>query len=91
MSLESHLLLVRGYHYRGVADPLRGRRRNPPRYSQHSIRLGGNYHPRFAPTEWGDPVFAEIDHDRFDALKLAKGHRVYARPKEKPRVFVYQI
>jgi sulfate transport system ATP-binding protein len=42
-------------------------------------------------TEWGDPVFAEIDHDRFDALKLAKGHRVYARPKEKPRVFVYQI
>jgi len=34
-------------------------------------------------TEWRDPVFAEIDHDRFDALKLEKGQRVYARPKEK--------
>jgi len=42
-------------------------------------------------TEWRDPVFAEIDHDRFAALKLHKGQRVYARPKEKPRVFVYQI
>jgi sulfate/thiosulfate transport system ATP-binding protein len=42
-------------------------------------------------TEWRDPVFAEIDHDRFDALKLHKGQRVFARPKEKPRVFVYQI
>jgi sulfate transport system ATP-binding protein len=42
-------------------------------------------------TEWGDPVFAEIDHDRFDALKLHKGQHVFARPKEKPRVFVYQI
>ena len=42
-------------------------------------------------TEWRDPVFAEIDHDRFDALKLHKGQRVYARPKEKPRVFGYQI
>jgi len=42
-------------------------------------------------TEWGDPVFAEIDHDRLDALKLHKGQHVFARPKEKPRVFVYQI
>jgi sulfate transport system ATP-binding protein len=42
-------------------------------------------------TEWRDPVFAEIDHDRFAELKLHKGQRVYARPKEKPRVFVYQI
>jgi sulfate/thiosulfate transport system ATP-binding protein len=42
-------------------------------------------------TEWRDPVFAEIDHDSFAALKLHKGQRVYARPKEKPRVFVYQI
>ena len=42
-------------------------------------------------TEWGDPIFAEIDHDRLDALKLHKGQHVFARPKEKPRVFVYQI
>jgi sulfate transport system ATP-binding protein len=42
-------------------------------------------------TEWRDPVFAELDHDRFNALKLHKGQRVYARPKEKPRVFDYQI
>jgi sulfate/thiosulfate transport system ATP-binding protein len=42
-------------------------------------------------TEWGDPVFAEIDHDRFGALKLEKGQHVFARPREKPRVFVYQI
>jgi sulfate/thiosulfate transport system ATP-binding protein len=42
-------------------------------------------------TEWGDPVFAELDHDRFNVLKLQKGQRVFARPKEKPRVFDYQI
>jgi sulfate transport system ATP-binding protein len=42
-------------------------------------------------TEWGDPVFAELDHDRFAALKLVKGQHVFARPREKPRVFVYQI
>jgi len=42
-------------------------------------------------TEWGGPVLAEIDHERFATLKLQRGHRVFARPKEKPRVFVYQI
>ncbi len=42
-------------------------------------------------TEWNAPVFAEIDHDRFNELKLQKGQSVFGRPKEKPRVFVYQI
>ena len=42
-------------------------------------------------TEWRDPIFAEIDHDRFNVLKLQKGQRVFARPKERPRVFDYQI
>jgi sulfate/thiosulfate transport system ATP-binding protein len=42
-------------------------------------------------TQWGDPVFAEIDHDRFAKLNLQKGQHVFARPREKPRVFVYQI
>ena len=38
-------------------------------------------------SEWGDPVFAEIDHDRLDALKLQKGQRVYARPEGEPARF----
>jgi sulfate transport system ATP-binding protein len=42
-------------------------------------------------TEWRDAVFAELDHERFNALKLQKGQRVFARPREKPRVFDYQI
>ena len=42
-------------------------------------------------SEWSDPVFAEIDHERFRALQLQKGQRVFARPREKPTVFDYQI
>src|ERR1700683_755681 len=42
-------------------------------------------------TEWNDPVFAEIDHERFNELQLKKGQRVFARPREKPTVFEYQI
>ncbi|HLI80192.1 MAG TPA: sulfate ABC transporter ATP-binding protein [Candidatus Binataceae bacterium] len=42
-------------------------------------------------TEWRDAVFAELDHEHFNALKLHKGQRVFARPREKPRVFDYQI
>jgi sulfate/thiosulfate transport system ATP-binding protein len=42
-------------------------------------------------TEWGDPVLAEVDHERFAKLELQRGQRVFARPKEKPRVFIYQI
>ena len=42
-------------------------------------------------TEWSDTVFAELEHERFNALKLQKGQRVFARPREKPRVFDYQI
>jgi len=41
-------------------------------------------------TEWGDPVSAEISHDRFRALDLQPRARVYLIPKEN-RVFVYQI
>jgi sulfate/thiosulfate transport system ATP-binding protein len=42
-------------------------------------------------TEWSDPVFAEIDHERFRTLQLQKGQHVFARPREKPTVFDYQI
>jgi sulfate transport system ATP-binding protein len=42
-------------------------------------------------TEWSDAVFAEIDHERMNALHLQKGQCVFARPKERPRVFDYQI
>ena len=42
-------------------------------------------------TEWHDPVFAEIDHERAGALKLEKGLHVYARPRERPKVFDYRI
>jgi sulfate transport system ATP-binding protein len=42
-------------------------------------------------TEWRDAVFAEIDHERMRALHLQKGQCVFARPKERPRVFDYQI
>ncbi len=41
-------------------------------------------------TESGDPVFAELDHERFAELNLRKGMRVFARPREN-RVFIYQI
>ncbi|HYA35945.1 MAG TPA: sulfate ABC transporter ATP-binding protein [Candidatus Binataceae bacterium] len=41
-------------------------------------------------SEWGDPVSAEISHERFRALDLEPQARVYLSPKEN-RVFVYQI
>jgi hypothetical protein len=38
-------------------------------------------------SEWGDPVQVELSHQRYRALALAKGGRVYLIPKER-RVFV---
>jgi sulfate transport system ATP-binding protein len=40
--------------------------------------------------QWGDLVQVEIDHDRYQALRLAMGAEVFLRPREK-KVFVYQI
>ncbi|HTY56370.1 MAG TPA: TOBE-like domain-containing protein, partial [Candidatus Binataceae bacterium] len=40
--------------------------------------------------QWGDLVQVEIDHDRYQSLRLAMGAEVFLRPREK-KVFVYQI
>jgi len=41
-------------------------------------------------SQWGDRVQVEIDHERYQALRLEKGSEVFLSPKEK-RVFIYQI
>lgn len=41
-------------------------------------------------SQWGDRVQVEIDHKRYQALRLEKGNEVFLSPKEK-RVFIYQI
>jgi sulfate transport system ATP-binding protein len=40
--------------------------------------------------EWGDLVQVEIDHERYQALRLENGASVFLRPKEQ-KLFVYQI
>ncbi len=39
---------------------------------------------------WGDLVQVEIEHERYQELKLAAGANVFLRPKEQ-KLFVYQI
>jgi sulfate/thiosulfate transport system ATP-binding protein len=41
-------------------------------------------------THWGDPVQVEIDHDRYQELKLERDTEVYLSPREN-QVFLYQI
>src|SRR6202521_868862 len=41
-------------------------------------------------SQWGDQVHVEIDHERFQALRLERDAHVYLSPREN-KVFIYQI